>query len=252
MKKRREENNEKVLIVGFGEIGKSIYELYKNVEGFDIHRLDIKDKARLITFKVDIIHICIPYFENFVEVVAQYIDDYSPRLIIINSTVPVGTTRKIDRKGVVHSPVMGVHPHLTESMQTFTKILGSCDRKSAHEASLHFEKIGVKCLIYNTPEDSEASKLLSTSYYAWNIFFNKIVKEYCEDKKLNFEDVYGTTNEIYNEGYDKMGMRFVNRPILKYMEGPINGHCIIPNLKLLSEDIDIFNLLLMWNGEEKK
>ncbi len=242
---------EKILVVGYGEVGKSIYNLYDK-DRFDIGYVDI-DCAENDMKDVDVMHICITHNKDFVEIVCRYIYERKSKLTIINSTVPVGTTREIkESKSVVHSPVMGVHPHLTEGLKTFTKILGSCERKSALEASLHFEKIGVKCLIYDTPEDSEAAKLLSTSYFAWNIFFNKIVKEYCEKKNLNFDDVYGITNEIYNDGYDKMGKRFVNRPILKHMKGPIGGHCIIPNLKLLSKDIDIFNLLLMWNEEEKE
>ena len=240
-----------ILIVGYGEVGKSIHKLYTYKEGYDIHYIDVKKEAQKIPDKIDIIHICIPNIPTFEDVVCDYWYAFKPELIIIHSTVIIGTTRKIkeecgNKANIVHSPVMGVHPHLTESIQTFTKILGSCKKKESIKASKHFEDIGVKCLIYKTPEDSEAAKLLSTTYYGWNIMFNKFIHRFCEENDLNFDEVYTTTNEIYNDGFEKMGMRHVNRPILKYVDGKIGGHCILSNMKILKNIFFPANLMLEW------
>lgn len=264
-----------VLIVGYGQIGRSIEDLYvdtlntytdlnntldlskANKEQYSTKSLTKVYKPGVEIFKIDffntleglkepsdgcsidLMHICYGYNDKFISSAEEYIKKYKPEMVIINSTVQVGTTRELIRRtnaNIVHSPVMGVHPHLTESMLTFTKIIGSIDKKAFMKAKYHFQSLGIKTVQYNSPEESEAAKLLDTSYYGWNILFMKHVHKYCVDKKLDFENVYTTTNEIYNEGYKKMKMPNVVRPVLKYMPGRIGGHCIMPNYEILKHD----------------
>ena len=141
--------------------------------------------------------------------------------------------------GIYHNngemQVMGVHPVLAKSMKTFYKIIGGLDNEAVEAIASHFRDIGINCIIYDTPEDSEAAKLLSTTYYGWNILFMKKAYKFCKKHNLNFDEVYTKTNDVYNDGYTKLGMPHVIRPVLKYVDGPIGGHCIVNNFKVIKK-----------------
>ena len=79
------------------------------------------------------------------------------------------------------------------------------------------------------------SKILSTTYYNWNIQFCRLVKEICEEYDLDFDSVYNHFNKTYNEGYTELDMKNVVRPILYPPKGKVGGHCQLPNIELLPE-----------------
>ena len=252
-----------VLIVGHGEVGQSVERLYtyKGVERYNIYTTDVfKKTPEANTYKassyngnIDVVHICIPYTKTFVTDVVKTVKGvYTPNdilLLVIHSTIPIYTTELISDKlknkyiYIVHSPVMGVHPNLTESMRTFKKLVGG-SKHAVKLATEHFNSIRVTTEEYDSSNETEAAKLLSTTYYAWNITFMRMVNDFCKLKGLDFDEVYTKTNEIYNEGYEKMGMSYVRRPVLKYMPGKIGGHCLIPNMKILKNDFNIAKWML--------
>ena len=69
----------------------------------------------------------------------------------------------------------------------------------------------------------------------------------CDELDVDFEDAATSWNNGYNEGYNKLGMGHVTRPVL-YPPDKIGGHCIIPNTKLLKDSFDnsILDLILKW------
>jgi UDP-N-acetyl-D-mannosaminuronate dehydrogenase len=218
----------KQLIIGMGEVGKALSQLLeKNVATMDLEPVD---------GKFNVVHICFPYTKAFIGSVEAYVKRYEPKLLIIHSSVPVGTT---DRFGdiAVHSPVRGVHPNILEGLKTFDKYFGG---KQAKKASNLFKGL-CPTVCVKSARDTEMAKLLDTTYYGWNIIFNKKVKHLCEEYNLDFDTVYTKFNESYNEGYAKLGMGHVRRPVLKYMEGKCGGHCIRPNVVLL--DDKFFNVI---------
>lgn len=220
-------------ILGLGEIGKAFKEVIAEkypVYGRDLGYDEIGDK------KVDILHVCIPYSDNFVKIVVREIQDLKPRLVIIESTVAVGATRRIANQVkclIAHSFVRGIHPNLAEGIKTFVKMIGGMDKESAEEADKHFRILGIKSFHFIPPEISEAAKLWDTTYYAWNIIFQKEVWKYCQKNGLDFEIVYDYANRTYNEGYTKLGHPEFIRPVLGQVNGPIGGHCLIPNATIL-------------------
>lgn len=214
----------KHLVIGAGEVGTSLYnvllEKYENVS--------IRDKDSVRVSGVDILHIAIPYSNMFSREVVRYIGFYRPRLTIVHSTVPTGTC---DRLNVVHSPIRGLHPNLEDGIKTFVKYFGG---KKAKEAAKIFDGI-TRTKTYSKASTTEAMKIWSTTYYGWNIIFQKLVKDWCDSKGLDFEDVYTEWNTTYNQGYKKLGYPQFIRPVLKDVPGPIGGHCIVPNLKFIRE-----------------
>ena len=230
-------NHTQILSIGYGEIGKSICGLYDDKKEYDVWHIDTKDEKKdVIPKKIDIMHVCIQYSEKFIQYVREYIEEFKPGLTIINSTVPVMTTDTIynvTKVNIVHSPVMGKHPNLTKSIQTFTKIVAGCTKEATEMACSHFSALGINTMTYDTPEESEMAKLLSTSYYAWSVYYMQKVHNLCKKWNLDFDNVYTKTNHIYNEGYSELGDRHFVRPVLRYMGKGVGKHCLYENAVIL-------------------
>lgn len=216
----------KQLVIGLGQIGSAI----KVVLGHSADGLDIQKREPLLEY-YDVLHICIPYSENFIEIVSNYQKRFEPSLTIIHSTVALGTSEKL---GAVHSPVRGIHPNLVEGVQTFAKFFGG---EKAEEAAKIFENLGIDVVIAESSQDTEAMKLWDTTIYGWNILIEKIIFQYCEENDLDFNTVYTEANRSYNLGYADLDRPEYKKYVLKHIPGPIGGHCVIPNLEMLGGPI---------------
>lgn len=221
-------------VIGLGDVGRAVVKLCgqkHTVFGRDLTKDELKGKT------VAILHICIPWDKKFGEVVSKAIKELKPRLTIISSTVQPGTTQALYKKThslLVHAPVNGVHPHLYEHLKRFVKPLGAVNTKAYTLAKRHFEELGVKTIRFDSPFETELAKILCTTYYAWNIVFEKWVHSLSKAKKANFDQVYTQWNLLYNQGYEKIKPN-VRRPALKHVPGPIGGHCVIPNATIIQE-----------------
>lgn len=225
-------------ILGHGEIGSAIARICREAK--------LKVLIRELTFdqikdkKVDFLHVNIPEKDNkqFVATIVKNIKELSPSLTIINSSVKVGTCRKIQKltgADIIHSPIIGVHAHLYESIKfSFPKIIGPVNKNSLKKAKLHFKTLKLKIEIFDSSQTSEAAKLLDLVHYAWDIIFCKWIKEICVNLNLNFDQVYTKYNNIYNKGYSKLRPN-VKRPVLIPIDGPIGGHCTIEDTILFEK-----------------
>lgn len=224
-------------IVGMGEVGRAIQKLTR--QHYKVFTKDL-DHDTLTDEKIDLLHICIPYSSIFVEHVSTIIDQVSPACTLINSTIIPGTTRKVFKRThtpIAHTPIMGVHPNLAKYQKVFTKVIGPINQTAWNIAKQHWQKLGAPQIIcFDSPEETELAKLLSTTYYGWNIMFNKEVKKLCNTAGCNFDHVYTKFNTIYNQGYAKTKPNVI-RPVLDYVPGPIGGHCIISNAQLLEKEL---------------
>jgi len=227
----------KSLIIGNGEVGNSLHRILS-----DSYIRDIKDEIifnniklgrteGILSFKC--LHICFPYNKDFVKQVKKYQKAYKPKYTIIHSTVPVGTSKKCN---AYHSPVRGVHPNLEEGLRTFVKYLAPKSRCLKR----YFRKNGIKIEFMEKPEETEFAKIMSTTYYGWNILFEKEMYRLCQKHNLNFNKVYEDWNKTYNSGYAALGKQNVIRPVLKQVNGKIGGHCVVQNLKLFKTKITNF------------
>jgi hypothetical protein len=120
----------KIGIIGYGEIGGSIAKVYRSFDKFDIRVVDPIQNFNDDINGVEILNICIPFIENFVDVVKDYISNSNPNYTIIHSTVAPGITKLIGGK-VCHSPMRGLHPNLDLGMKNFLKYIGPEDLESA-------------------------------------------------------------------------------------------------------------------------
>jgi len=221
-------------VLGFGDVGKAISKLCQQK-----HQVFIKDldKNEFTNQTIDILHVCIPWNSKFENIISKEIKSLNPKLTIISSTVKPGATQNLYKKTntlLVHAPVIGVHPHLYKSLKTFTKPLGAVNSQAFLLAQKHFKELGVKVIRFDSPFETELAKIFSTTYYAWNILFEKWLHRVSQKTHTNFDQVYTQWNQIYNAGYKKSKPNVI-RPILKHSPGPIGGHCLIPNAKIIDE-----------------
>lgn len=232
---------QKIVVVGMGEVGKPLFELasrYHEVVGVDIE--PPKEPVK----NVDVLHICFPFeIKDFIGESARYIDLFKPAVTIINSTVGVGTTRAIaERTGalVVNSPVRGKHVKMLEELQHYTKFVGALDSAAAQLAARHFESLGMKTRILSSPEATELAKLTETTYFGLMIAWAQELERYCD--RINQD--YAEVTSFYDE------IKFF--PPVKYFPGIIGGHCVMPNIEILSRFEDSAMLKAIKASNQKK
>ena len=223
----------KTLICGMGEIGGSLYNILS--KHYETRCIDTIREYNLIgkDFKVEIMHICFPYSEDFIKEVKRYKKLYKPKYVVIHSTIPVGTSRKCK---AIHSPVEGIHPQLEESIQTFTKFLGG---KDADKVADYFRRANMRVYITDQSETTEYMKIMSTTFYGMMIEFTKQVKSDCRKLDIPFE-MFTLWNINYNESYEKLGHQEYKKPLLVPIMNKIGAHCVLPNTKLLKNDFTDF------------
>lgn len=212
-------------ILGYGQTGRALAQFYT--------RPKIRDRARDDGLAgIDILHVCIPYSGQFTKIVKGIIAQIRPTLTIIHATVAPGTTQAIGGM-VVHSPIMGAHPYLYQSMKTFVKFIGADDPKPGRMAKRHLEQLGIQTKLVYPSRSTELGKLLDTSYYGLCIAWHGEMKRMCDRLGVDFTDVVTQCTESYNEGYTMLGMNRYIRPILTPPKRYIGGTCIIPNARIL-------------------
>jgi len=226
----------KGLVIGKGQIGNAVA---------DILGEPAIDKGEEAEGLFDILHICFPFSGEFEQEVRKYQEKYQPKYTIIHSTVPVGTSKKLD---AVHSPVIGLHPFLREGIATFKKFLGG---EKAEEVADYFRRKGLKVYIFEKAEITELLKLMSTTHYALEVEWAKEVKKMCRKFKVPFS-AWTLWVENYNKGYEELGYPEYKKPSLVPISQKIGGHCLLPNAKVLFQQTKskIIKLILKRNYEK--
>lgn len=252
---------ETVLIIGLGEIGHTLFALYNEAkEEFAVYGLDVdKEKMKAlhqnnekVPAKVETLQICLPCgnIEKFAEIISGYVNQYKPKLTIINSTVPPGTTLKVAGNCnclVAHSPARGVHinaEHMIWEMKRWTKYVGGADIAASKASKAHFQKLGLKVKALKSCRETELAKLFETTYRAWMITCFQEMHRISRAFNADFDEAVDFLEDTHKERLD--------RPIM--FPGVIGGHCLIPNAELLlkSYDSDLLRLILKSNEKRKE
>jgi len=247
---------EKVLVLGLGEVGRPLYEILIESGTFSVFALD-RDENKMKEANaheprgvVDVMHVCIPYYdrEEFVGAVLNYMKKFNPKITIINSTVPPGTTREIKiRSGfyIAHSPVRGVHKsreHMKWEIKRWTKYVGGADTKSTELASEHFKKLGLKVKVLKSSMETELAKLFETTYRAWMIACFQEMHRISRRFNADFDQIVDFLEDTHRVRFDRPPM----------FPDVIGGHCLIPNVKLLLQVYESEFLRLILNSNEKR
>jgi UDP-N-acetyl-D-mannosaminuronate dehydrogenase len=219
----------RVVVIGLGEIGRPLLELIEEAgmtaAGIDVDTADLPTRGT-----VGVMHVCIPFeIDDFVGEVARYAGQLEPELIVVNSTVSVGTTRAIhERTGVpaANSPVRGKHVRMHDDLLHYDKFVGGVDADAGAAASAHFEALGMRTRVLASAETSELAKLSETTYFGVLVAWAQEVERYCDQFGLDYDEVVSFYEEI---GY---------LPRVKYFPGVIGGHCLMPNIEILLSQVD--------------
>jgi UDP-N-acetyl-D-mannosaminuronate dehydrogenase len=250
-----------VLITGLGEIGHTLFALYSEAkEKFAVYGLDLDQKKMeslgqskdQVPAKVDTLQVCLPCGspEKFADIVEGYVEQYKPKLAIINSTVPPGTTLKVAANCsclVAHSPARGVHinaEHMIWEMKRWTKYVGGANAAASSAAKVHYKKLGLKVKALKSCRETELAKLFETTYRAWMITCFQEMHRISRAFGANFNEAVDFLEDTHKQRFD--------RPVM--FPGVIGGHCLIPNTQLLlkSYDSDLLRLILESNEKRKE
>lgn len=216
---------QRVAVVGMGEVGKPLGIVLGEMH--DVVAIDVPNPPLESVGPIDVLHVCYPFeIEDFVGETARYVAALQPGLTVVDSTVEVGTTRRIhERTGapIVHSPVRGKHARMVEDMRRYVKFIGGIDRAAAEAAAAHFEAAGLGTRVLASPEATELAKLTETSYFGLLIAWAQQVERYADLAGADYEEIVSFFDEI----------DFF--PPVRYFPGVIGGHCVLPNLDILDK-----------------
>jgi len=247
------------LVLGLGEIGTALFSILKDEEGsFHVYGLDVEkskmqalnqEEAKLPA-RIDTMHVCLPCKEPdaFVDIVCGYAERFNPNLVIINSTVPPGTTMKVQQRCrclVAHSPVRGVHKnpeHMKWEIRRWRKYVGGANSKATEAARKHFEKAHLRVKALNSCNETELAKLFETTYRAWMIACFQEMHRITRNIGADFDDVVDFLEDTHRIRLD--------RPLM--YPGFIGGHCLMPNIELLMQSYDSEFLRLVIKSNEKR
>lgn len=196
--------------------------------------------------KCEYLHVCIPYHEvSFLLAVEDAIKRFKPEVVVIHSTVPVGTTGRINN--AVHSPVRGQHDDLEGSLRRFVKYVGGIDVLRARVVDRLIEA-GIPARGMGGSRDTELMKMLCLSRYLNEIAFYQVADQLCRKFGVDRENMKDWTL-TYNSGYE--GTRW-KRSTLEFPGGEVGGHCVGPVSRMLYEqtrdywlrvNLSMFNLI---------
>ena len=229
----------KDIVVGLGEIGKPIFRLIsKSVKtvGHDKNpKLIPKINQKYVELPTRFLHICIPFNKSFNSNIEKLTKKFSPKSIIIHSTIPPKTTSSIQSKlciPIIYSRTRGVHKRMLYDLKRYTKFFAiekniPNARWASSQFSLLMRNAGVKTKRMSDPLTLELAKIVcDTSYYGWLINYAQISQAIASKHKVDYDEMWSFANEIH---------KFLgNRP--KMFPGFIGGHCVIPNLELIKDD----------------
>jgi UDP-N-acetyl-D-mannosaminuronate dehydrogenase len=232
---------EKNVVAGLGEIGSPILKLVSTVTpvmGYDTNQklVDQKTIKKYQSLQTKLLHICIPFTKNFEKNVIELNQRFNPKCIVIHSTISPGTTKKLQEKlsvPVIYSATRGVHKRMLYDLRRYTKFFAvEPDAPRADWAAKTYSELLKKCKVktkqMSNPITLELAKIIvDTSYYGWLITYAQLSNMIAIKHKVNYDEMWSFADEIH---------KFLgNRP--KMFPGFIGGHCIIPNLDLIKDDV---------------
>ena len=232
---------QKDIVVGLGEIGMPILKLISKsntVVGYDVNTklMDKKNFSKHENIQTRFLHICIPYTKNFISTIKSLYKQFSPKGIVIHSTIKPHTTEAIQKQisiPIIYSATRGVHKRMLKDLKRYTKFYAleiNAPKKvwAIKEFSQLMKKSNVSVKRMSKPIALELAKILcDTSYYGWLITYSQLTNMIAIKNKVNYDEMWEFSDEIHKI----LG----NRP--KMFPGFIGGHCVIPNLKLLDDNM---------------
>lgn len=210
-----------VIVAGLGEVGRPLLHILERTyacRGIDIAPVEVEGPC-------SVLHICYPFqVNNFVGVTASYVERYKPELVILHSTVQIGTTRRIQdcvQVPVVYSPVRGKHTRMEQELLHYQKFIGTNNRQALEQATQHLSAAGFHIATFRNAETAELSKLVETTWLGILVGWAQDVERVAAEYGASYEEVNRFIEEI---SY-----------LPRVFPGHIGGHCVMPNIAILRD-----------------
>lgn len=233
----------KALLLGYGEIGKGVYEILS-----PYHEIEIEDREKgkyAINVVSDLLLIAVPWSPKFKNDVITWQLRTDAKATIVFSTVPIGTCHFLD---ACHFPIEAKHPHISRDIRlNGNHWLGGDD-----PVAIEFLKqAGLKFQILENPDYTEFLKLRSTAIYGLNIEFARYSAEVAKEIGLDYS-IVKQYDLFHNVLVQRRGTPEHTRYILDPPEGNIGGHCVVPNAKILDDRYPSMFLKEIYRDKEGK
>lgn len=225
------------IILGLGEVGSPVYNLIKEHNpGHVVKGYDPKFHEELPEGTFQYMHVCFPQTSNFINIIRGYYEKYTPRYVIIHSTVSPGMTSCLDGEidgFFFYSPVRGnVKDGMEWSLARYTKYVAAfgLEEKEWWPVVQHLASSGFNPKYLEDPESLEWAKLLDLCWYGLNIAYYQELERVVEKRNLSYpiiEEFIRSTPEE-SEGKAKRSV---------FYGGYIAGHCVMPAIeKVMAEN----------------
>jgi UDP-N-acetyl-D-mannosaminuronate dehydrogenase len=232
----------RVAVAGLGQVGTALTALLS--QSYEVTAFDVVHPSLDIFRPIDFFHVCYPFeIPDFVTTTADYMAALDARVTVINSTVAVGTTRRLaelSQRPVVHSPVRGKHSRMRAELSSYSKFIGALDEESGALAADHFARAGLTPRLLIPPETTELAKLSETTYFALMIAWAQEVERFADQGNVDYDAVVSF--------YDEIGFF----PPLRYFPGVIGGSCVMPNIEILRSFSDTALLRAIRDSNQQK
>ena len=190
-------------ICGYGYVGKAMHNLFKNHYNVEIYDPAIKNSYPFE--EVDVAFVCVPTppdEDGFAD--TSYVEEsvawIKADLIIVKSTIPIGTTDWLTdkfRKNIVFSPeycgeskYWTPYPFHTDVVETPFFTFGGHPDLTAQAIDLFLPVTGpTKRYLQATAEEAEMAKYMENSFYAMKIAFCNEVYSICKAKEVDWHSV---------------------------------------------------------------
>lgn len=221
----------KSLIIGKGQVGTGLFDVIS-----PFHETYIKDVEELEIEGIEVLHLCYPYSDKFIDTANDYIKKYSPKLVINHASVAIGTTEKIDADGslICYSPIRGKHPNLAGDIRIFDKFIAG-EYEAVSLAKEYFKPCGMGIVMFSNKKDMrtlEFCKLVSNIRYGYEICFMQEMERIADEFGIDI-GTFNLFEQSYNNGYKVLGQYNMIRPVL--YGGVIGGHCVMQCTKILKD-----------------
>jgi hypothetical protein len=226
------------IILGIGEVAQA---LNGNLESDQI-MYDKSEWEHLSPREVEFLHICIPYSNEFIEIVQNAQEIFITEHTIIHSTVRPGTSDKINN--CHYSPILGRHSDdFEENMGYYTKPMAGPKNDTFDKFQSEYKR---EVSWWGSNTDSlEFAKVMSTSYMYWCLVYEKLIHAECKKHGYDFNDVYTKWNMEYNAGIEQLHPSW-QRPVYDHVDSHTpGGHCLSANIYL--DDSFISKFLREWD-----
>ena len=210
-------------VVGQGYVGtavKTIFSKYYSIETYDLNKkISSCDSLNSLVNKTEIIFICVPTPMNkngsccidTVESVIRDIDSFSKkikekRIVVIKSTIPPGTTRRLDRRykniSIIFNPEFLTESNFINDFKSQNRIIIGGDRNSSTKLRQIYSLVFPKATIIKTQSDTaEMVKYFINSFLATKVSFANEMKIICDQLDIDYDKI--VEYSIYDERLGK-------------------------------------------------